>query len=423
MPQDNKDFSRRDFFRVAGFAGAAGVGSLMGADKLLADEPTDEQAGKPAQATTIPEPPLPLRPLGKTGANVPILALGGVFDITQNQLMLNAALKYGVTYWDTANQYVGGKSEEGIGMFFGKKPEERKKVFLVSKAASKRRDPEWLDEQLQTSFDRMKTDYIDLYYTHSITKAAEIDEWSDKWKVWAEKAKAAGKIRHFGFSTHKNMAENLMAASKLGFIDAIMVKYNFNHTKDDQMQRAVDACHKAGIGLIAMKTQVKKSRKASEVLTESELAQKLMERGFTPAQTNLKMVWSDERFASICSAMYNIPILQANVAAAKDQTKLAASDQALMQEYAKAACDGYCAGCADICESAVGGKIPVSDVMRYLMYYNEYGDQAGAREKFASLPAAVRSQLASVDYTAAQRGCPQNLPIAELMAEASVLLA
>ncbi len=90
---------------------------------------------------------------------------------------------------------------------------------------------------------------------------------------------------------------------------------------------------------------------------------------------------------------------------------------------AKAACDGYCAGCADICESAVGGKIPVSDVMRYLMYYNEYGDQAGAREKFASLPAAVRSQLASVDYTAAQRGCPQNLPIAELMAEASVLLA
>ncbi len=417
MSANNKDFSRRDFFRVAG---AAGVGSLMGADKLLA-QPADE-----AEPTTAPaDQPMPQRPLGKTGVNVPILALGGVFDITQNQLMLNAALKYGVNYWDTANRYVGGKSEEGIGMFFGKKPEDRKKVFLVTKAASKRRDPEWFDEQLQTSFDRLKTDYIDMFYTHSISKAAEIDKGADKWKVWAEKAKAAGKIRYFGFSTHKNMAENLMAASKLGFIDAIMVKYSFKHIKDEQMQRAVDACYKAGIGLIAMKTQVKKSRKAAEVLTdtESELALKLMEKGFTPAQTNLKIVWSDERFASICSAMYTIPILQANVAAAKDQTKLTAGDAKLMQEYAQAACAGYCAGCASICESAVGGNIPIADVMRYLMYYNEYSDRDGARAKFANLPGAVRRQLASADYSRAQRRCPQNLPIGDLMAEASKVLA
>ncbi len=421
MSPDNKDFSRRDFFTLAG---AAGVGSLLGADKLLAS-PADEAAPATPPATSPADQVMPQRPLGKTGVNVPILSLGCIFDIPQNQLMLKAALKYGVTYWDTANRYLNGKSEEGIGMYFDKKPEDRKKVFLVTKAASKRRDPQWLDEQLQTSFDRMKTDYIDLYYTHSITKASEIDEWADQWKAWSEKAKASGKIRYFGFSTHKNMAENLMAASKLGFIDAIMVRYSFKHTKDEQMQRAVDACHKAGIGLIAMKTQVKKSRKATEILTdtESDLAIKLMEAGFTPAQTNLKIVWSDERFANICSAMYTIPILQANVAAAKDQTTLAAGDIELMQQYAAAACSGYCAGCGNICESAVAGNIPVSDVMRYLMYYNEYGDRDGAREKFAALPAAVKSQLARIDYTAAQRQCPQNLPIADLMAHASDVLA
>ncbi len=417
MSANKTNFSRRDFFRVAG---AAGVGSLMGADKLLA-----QPAGETAPTTAPADQTMPQRPLGKTGINVPILTLGGVFDITQNQLMLKAALRYGVTFWDTANRYVRGKSEEGIGMYFDKKPDDRKKVFLVTKAASKRRDPEWLDEQLETSFERMKTDYIDLYYPHSITKAADLNKWADQWKVWAEKAKASGKIRYFGFSTHKNMAECMMAASKLGFIDAIMIRYSFKHIKDEQMQRAVDACDKAGIGLIAMKTQVKKSRKSSEILTdtESELAQKLIEKGFTPAETNLKIVWSDERIATICSAMYNIPVLQTNVAAAKDQTELTASETELMQEYAQAACAGYCAGCASQCEPAVNGNIPVSDVMRYLMYYNEYGDRDEARAKFARLPSAVRRQLASADYSRAQRRCPQNLPIGDLMAEASQVLA
>ena len=49
--------------------------------------------------------------------------------------------------------------------------------------------------------------------------------------------------------------------------------------------------------------------------------------------------------------------------------------------------------------------------------------QGEARAMFASLPADMRARLAALDYSAAERACPQRLPIASLMREASSLLA
>ena len=64
-----------------------------------------------------------------------------------------------------------------------------------------------------------------------------------------------------------------------------------------------------------------------------------------------------------------------------------------------------------------------SDVMRYLMYYNSYGDRERARGLFAEIPAAARNSLLSVDYSEAEARCPQHMPIGELVAEAVRKLA
>ena len=76
---------------------------------------------------------MPKRKLGKTGAEVSILNLGGMFDTINNQLLLKQALKWGVTFWDTAESYGNGLSEEGFGRFFARNPGARKEVFLVTK--------------------------------------------------------------------------------------------------------------------------------------------------------------------------------------------------------------------------------------------------------------------------------------------------
>ena len=107
-PTDN-NWSRRDFLKAAG---AAGVGSVIAPTESLADSADEPRA-------------MPTRPFGKTGVRVPILASGGSMDI--QQLMLRQAIKWGVTYWDTANSYYGGNSERQIGKYLGKYPEDRKK--------------------------------------------------------------------------------------------------------------------------------------------------------------------------------------------------------------------------------------------------------------------------------------------------------
>jgi hypothetical protein len=121
--------------------------------------------------------------------------------------------------------------------------------------------------------------------------------------------------------------------------------------------------------------------------------------------------------------MENVAVLTKNVAAVLDKTKLTQTDIEIFNEYARATCTGYCASCANICDSALPDAPYVSDIMRYLMYYNSYGDRDRARELFAQIPGNVRNKLLSIDYRSAEARCPQHLPIRNLVAEAVTKLA
>jgi predicted aldo/keto reductase-like oxidoreductase len=170
-------------------------------------------------------------------------------------------------------------------------------VFLVTKSHAWTADNRTRD--LNLSLERMQTDYIDLYFAHGVR---DIDELDKETKSWAQKAKAEGRIRFFGFSTHRNMEECLLGAAGLGWIEGIMMRYNFRLMHTDRMKKAVNACAKAGIGLIAMKTQGGGQVKTNTV-TELELAGRFLQKGFTDAQAKLKAVWQNPQVASICSEM------------------------------------------------------------------------------------------------------------------------
>jgi predicted aldo/keto reductase-like oxidoreductase len=387
--------SRRDFLKAAG---AAGVGSIFAAFNPL------------AEASEGPKT-MPVRPFGKTGVKVPILSMGGMFDIASNQLMMKQAVKWGVTYWDTADCYQHG-SETGIGKYFSKYPEDRNKIFLVSKSCA--RKPEGMTRLLDRSLERMQTGYIDLYFAHGIYGIRELNEST---KTWAEKAKKAGKIRFFGFSTHGNMEACMLEGAKLGWIDGIMMSYNYRLMHTDGMKRAVDACKKAGIGLTAMKTQGGGSVKTDTDM-ELNMAGRFLRKGFTDAQAKLMAIWENPDIASICSQMPNMTILKANVDAALNRTGLSSGDAGWLHRYARETHSDYCAGCTDICESAVEADVPIGDVMRYLMYYRSCGEYDYAAVQFKAIPEHIRRQMASLDYSAAEQRCPQKMAIGKLMREA-----
>ena len=396
MTDSKRLVSRRDFLKTATVAGAA---SIVGA------------LGNPATASQ-PQATIPTRPFGKTGLDVPILSFGGSLNTSLSMLVLRQAVKWGVTYWDTANTYMGGRSEKGMGKYLAKYPADRKRIFLVTKSHA------WnikgMSEDLNLSLERLRTDYIDLYFMHSVSSGNELTE--DK-KAWAEKKKAEGKIRLFGFSTHSNMEECMLAASGLGWVDGIMMRYNYRLMHSDDMRRAMDACSQAGIGLTAMKSQGGGQVK-TDTESELKLAGRFMKKGFSDAQAKLKAVWEHPNIASICTEMPNMTLLMSNVAAAMDKTKLSVGETDLLQQYARETRWAYCTGCVAICEPAVGGHIPIGDVMRYLMYARSYGDRQRGRIHFQKIPLRIRQQMEGMDYGPAEQRCPQEMAIGRLMREA-----
>ncbi len=398
--------NRRAFFKKAA---AVGCGSALGGAALWRPEAA-------RAAVTLPTGPMPRRPFGRSGIMVSTLSLGGMFDILNNRLMLAKALEWGINYWDTAEGYGGGRSEEGIGLWLARRPETRPQIFLVSKLSLRRGGD--FTARLDECLKRLHTDYLDMLFVHGIRSA---DDLAPELAGWSQAMKKDGKLKLFGFSTHSNMEDCLEGAARLPWIDGIMFTYNYRLMHEPRMNAAVEACHRAGIGLTAMKTQGG-GPVASDSEAEIKLAGRFLQKGFTAHQARLMAVWEDRRIASICSQMPNLTIMATNAAAASP-ARLSNSDRTRLARFARQTHGDYCAGCGALCSGALAQSVPVSDVMRCLMYARSYQDVGLARDALQALPDGERALLTRLDFTAAEKACPRRLPIGRLMREAADILA
>lgn len=388
---DYESTDRRQFLKAAAASGAAVFSTVAEAD----DKPVESQAGA-----------MPLRLLGKTGLRVPILEVGGTYRFEPRYV--RTALDLGCSFFDTAASYVNGKSEETLGACIAKL-DVRKRVTVVTKGHPSK--PDKLEACIDESLRRLKFDMVDIYYLHNLSDVDVLK--SSEWKAAAERMKKSGRIRFFGFSVHNgNCVELLHQAAKAGWVDVIMLKYNFRSYGDAELNKAIDAAHKANIGLIAMKTQGAASSFASRV-------DPFKEAGYSRHQAVLKAVWKDERIASAISAMPSISVLKENASAATKE--LTVREQELLDEYAKMTtatyCHGGCGGCHRECESAAGRPLAIADTLRYLMYHDTYGRRAEAREKFSRLAPANLGWNAD-DLARIERSCPAGVEVASLIERA-----
>jgi predicted aldo/keto reductase-like oxidoreductase len=421
MPKKNQktDINRRGFLKTIG---AAGLGSALVTTRLFAES---RDANKPDPNVKAPNsakertPKIPMRDFGNKGFKVPCLSLGAMFDAVANIAVLRKALQLGVTFWDCAYGYANGNAELGIGKIFEEQPALRKKIIVTSKSHG---SPETTENNLQESLKRMKTNYIDIYYIHGLDNP---DGLTEDIKRWVEGAKKRKLIRFFGFSTHSNMAGCLSFAAKAGWIDAVITSYNFRVMQEKDMQDAVEACNKAGVALIAMKTQGRGPQAGQTGPKAQEAVEYFTKKGFTEGQAKIKAVLQDKRICSACVGVGrgNIEHLIADVDAVLDKRELDKKDLAFLADYAQKTCSGYCAGCSKTCAAAVPAMPYVADVMRYLMYYNSYGDTEMARQLYSELPTDARQRMLTADYSLAESRCPNRMPVARLMREAAGKLA
>lgn len=403
MSINNKNISRRELFKVAGTTGLA---ALLGRGWLPA-----ARAEEAAASADNAMPQVPRRVLGKTGAEIPILVMGGGQGFDERfDPRLAECMRFGVNYFDVADCYAGGKSETGLGAFI-EKTGKRKDIWITTK--SDNHSPDGLEKILERSLERLKTDHVELMFMHALKDESKLN---DDMMRKAEALKKAGKIQFFGFSCHDgNVAELLEKAAAIGWIDAIMFKYNFRAYGDEKLNKAIDACHKAHIGLIAMKTQ-------GSAVSFEDRVKKFHGDKFSKPQAVLKAVWEDDRITAAVSHMDTLEKIKENTAAALDKSSLTLRDHRELQEYAAATQHLYCAGCEHICNQAVPHGVQVGTTLRYLMYHDSYGDRQTARELFAHLPASAQ-RIKEVDYTQASALCPHKIDIAKHMHRAADVLA
>ncbi len=384
--------TRRHFLRTTAATGAA----LATADAFGAVQ----QVGS-----------LPTTILGKTGARVPRLGMGTSWTVQPS--FVQSALLSGVTFIDTSESYENGNSEITLGEVL-ERTGKRKDVFLVSKCAGYRNqgDPGVFRERLTKSLERLKTDYVDAYYLHGIKGEQTGLLFDDGVKKAFADLKKEGKLKFAGFSCHDaKLVECVEAAAKCGWIDQIMIQYNYRTMGADALKRAVDLASKANIGLVAMKTQGGAEPVAPDDAKKDGRLGDFVAKGFNPAQAAIKAVFADERFQVVVSEMTNREQLRENRAAAMNP--LSPKEAQLLEEHRTRTANLYCHGCGHLCETAAKG-VPVSTVLRYLRYYSVYGKRAEARALYQALPPAARG-LAEADLAAAERACPHGLPVVALI--------
>jgi predicted aldo/keto reductase-like oxidoreductase len=361
--------------------------------------------------------PLPTIVLGKTGQTVSRLGMGTSWTVAAS--FVQASIAAGVKYIDTAEAYERGQSEKTVGEVL-ERTGKRKDVYLVSKTSNYRRnaDPKAVVSHLDASLERLRTTYLDAFYFHGM-EGKTVDVLKDPaMKDVFETLKKNGKIRFAGLSCHDAELPRIVeAAADCGWLDQIMIKFNYRTMGNDAVRRAVDKAAKANLGLVAMKTQggagAFKEGDASPSFTA------LIEKGFKKEAAAIKAVFSDERIHVVVSEMTNRDELRENMGATRSE--LSTKEARLLEEHRQKTAHLYCHGCGHLCETAAKG-VPVATVLRYFRYYEVYGKREEARALYQALPPEARA-LADANLGAAQAACPHGLPVADLVKKADRLMA
>jgi predicted aldo/keto reductase-like oxidoreductase len=186
--------------------------------------------------------------LGKTELLVSQVGFGGIpiipLGFEDGVAVVSHCFERGMTFFDTANMY--GDSEKKIGQAL---ETVRDKVVIATKTLE--RSAEGAAKHIAYSLENLKTDYIDLYQMHNISKENDLNEIlaSGGALEAINKAKADGKIKFIGFSSH-----DIAMAIKVCLTGLFStIQFPFNFIESDPADELFKVAQELDMGIIAMK--------------------------------------------------------------------------------------------------------------------------------------------------------------------------
>jgi aryl-alcohol dehydrogenase-like predicted oxidoreductase len=212
--------------------------------------------------------------LGKTGLKVSRICLGCMtygapvtgeaakggrhawaLNEAESQPFLQQALEAGINFFDTANVYSSGASEEVLGRFL-KKNARRESVVVATKAHGLMRDEpnghglsrKAILHELDASLQRLEMDYVDLYQIHRWDYETPIEETLEA----LHDVVKAGKVRYIGASSMHawQFAKALYLADRHGWTRFVSMQDHYNLLYREEEREMLPLCRAEGIGVI-----------------------------------------------------------------------------------------------------------------------------------------------------------------------------
>ena len=236
--------------------------------------------------------------LGRTGITVPQNGFGAlpIQRISKEDAvsLLRKAYEGGMRFFDTARAY--SDSEEKLGVAFAGM---RDKVFISTKTMAE--TAEKFRSDLETSLEKLQTDYIDIYQLHMVQQCYKPGDGTGMYECLVE-AKEKGLIRHIGITTHKLAVAQEIIES--GLYETL--QYPFSYLSSGKEIALVESYVKADMGFICMKAL------AGGLITRSDAAMAYMTQF-----DNLVPIWGIQReteLAEWLSYMTDTPSMTGEIA-------------------------------------------------------------------------------------------------------------
>ena len=276
--------------------------------------------------------------LGKTDLTVSRSGFGAIpiqrLDDGASTALLRAAYEGGVNYYDTARGYT--TSESKIRLALGG---VRGEIIIATKSGAQ--TGAQLKADLETSLSELGTDYIDVYQFHNPSFIPRPGEESGLYEA-ALHAKAAGKIRHIGITSHRlDLAVEMV---KSGLFDTM--QFPMSSLASDEEIELVALCEECDVGFVAMKGL------AGGLITNAKSA-----FAFLRQFKNVVPIWGLQHMHELEEFLAyekNPPVLDGEMRAAieRDREKLVG---------------GYCRACGYCLPCPAGIPIPMAARMELLL--------------------------------------------------------
>ena len=361
------------------------------------------------------------RDFGKTGEKISALGFGCMrfpeyqqdekhfVDQDKVDEMLSYAYNNGVNYFDTAPYYCNSNSEAAVGRAV---KSFRDKVLISTKCPlGNGLDADGYRKNLETSLERLGTDYIDFYHFWGINRDSfDNIMLSSNLLEAAEKAKEEGLIRHisFSFHDHPSAIKHIIDTSEERGVkmESMLCQYNLLDRSNEEM---IKYANQKGIGTIAM-GPVGGGRLAAPTDLYTKLTGK---PSIATYELAFKFCLGNPDLNCALSGMQNLDMVQKNIALASDTTAFSGEEWeklgAAMEEIKKFS-ELYCTGCK-YCQPCPA-EINIPRIFEMWTYYNVYGLKDHARKMMAEyIKKGGKTFSDCLDCGECEEKCPQHLEI------------